>query len=540
MKRLFFLSLAALAAVSAAEAARVTTERAIGYGGEFLDARSSAYHTLRSVEAATDGYYIINYAPQGWAIVSADDKAAPIIGYSTTGSLDAGNLPENMEGALKVYGHEVRAIASDNGLTMCEDWRGPSAGRSRAGSEVEPLIKVNWNQPSPFNKYCPRGEALVGCVAVAMSQAMSVQQYPGRPTGSSTYVSANYGRLTINFDEQRAYNWTDILSGAGAYDEAARLMWHAGMSVRMNYGTDGSGIPSNEVDRISKGLVNNFGYPEATVKYIWRDNYRGDWNQLILNELMAGRAVIYNAIDTQGGYGHSFNVDGYDGNQYFHLNWGWGGTGNGNFLLTNLRDAAMNMNYDAGHVAVIGIGAPDSPLRSLTLSDTRIEENLPAGSIMAALLVNGEAPTASHTVSVHGTWDSRQGKYREVPFTYADGVVRTTRTLSNADSPISVEVTVDDSESGASITQGFSITVVPYMSVEAATTLVYDRATGMFTLNTKHNTSYTITSPSGSTLASGSLTLPQLKFEKSVLQSGVNTLTIKCNDDVKALKITIP
>ena len=162
MKRLFFLSLAALAAVSAAEAAHVTTERAIGYGGEFLDARSSAYHTLRSVEAATDGYYIINYAPQGWAIVSADDKAAPIIGYSTTGSLDAGNLPENMEGVLKVYGHEVRAIASDNGLTMCEDWRGPSAGRSRAGSEVEPLIKVNWNQPSPFNKYCPRGEALVG------------------------------------------------------------------------------------------------------------------------------------------------------------------------------------------------------------------------------------------------------------------------------------------------------------------------------------------------------------------------------------------
>ena len=104
MKRLFFLSLAALAAVSAAEAAHVTTERAIGYGGEFLDARSSAYHTLRSVEAATDGYYIINYAPQGWAIVSADDKAAPTLGDSTTRSLDGGKLSEEMEGVVKGLG----------------------------------------------------------------------------------------------------------------------------------------------------------------------------------------------------------------------------------------------------------------------------------------------------------------------------------------------------------------------------------------------------------------------------------------------------
>lgn len=32
----------------------------------------------------------------------------------------------------------------------------------------------------------------------------------------------------------------------------------------------------------------------------------------------------------------SFNVDGYDGNSGYHVNWGWGGNGDGYFRLDNL------------------------------------------------------------------------------------------------------------------------------------------------------------------------------------------------------------
>ncbi len=184
---------------------------------------------------------------------------------------------------------------------------------------------------------------------------MSVQAYPSRPTGSVKYTPVGYGQLSINFDEERAYNWDDILSGANTYDEAARLMWHAGMSVKMGYGPDGSGIPSNEVNRISNALRDNFGYGDE-VTYVWKDAYQGDWERLVLNELNAGRAVIYNAVDTKLSAGHSFNVDGYDGNSGYHVNWGWGGNGDGYFRLDNLRDSPYY--FDDYHVIVIGIGAP--------------------------------------------------------------------------------------------------------------------------------------------------------------------------------------
>lgn len=166
-------------------------------------------------------------------------------------------------------------------------------------------------------------------------------------------------------------------------------MWHAGMSVRMGYGPDGSGIPSNEVNRITNALRDNFGYGDE-VAYVWKDAYQGDWERLVLNELNAGRAVIYNAVDTKLSAGHSFNVDGYDGNSGYHVNWGWGGNGDGYFRLDNLRDSPYY--FDDYHVIVIGIGAPDRLLRSIGLSGTVIEEGLPAGSTVATVTVNGEAP----------------------------------------------------------------------------------------------------------------------------------------------------
>ena len=134
---------------------------------------------------------------------------------------------------------------------------------TRAGdNKIEPLIQVNWNQGTPYNTYCPRKEALVGCVAVAMAQAMSVHRYPARPRGQVSYSSALYGGLNINFDNERAYNWDNIINPEkDNYDDLARFLYHAGMSVRMVYGVERSGIPSSEVSRISQALMNHFLKP---------------------------------------------------------------------------------------------------------------------------------------------------------------------------------------------------------------------------------------------------------------------------------------
>jgi hypothetical protein len=534
MKKLTFLILSLLLA-SASYAKVVNSTQAGEVAVRFASSRRAQVTGVKQVSAMGrqgTAYYVVNLQPKGWCIVSADDVATPILGYSLSGQLNVARIPDNMQGILDEYDSEIHKLTAKVS-TPHRLWSDGFATTRATGNVVEPLIQVNWNQSSPYNKYCPKGEALVGCVAVSMSQAMSVQRYPARPTGKVSFACANYGGMSINFSEQMAYNWEDILSGANNKDEVARLLYHAGMSVKMDYGTDGSGIPSNEVNRISEALKNNFSYP-SDVTYLWRSQYDGDWDQLLINELVAGRAIVYNAIDTKNSAGHSFNLDGYDGSGHFHVNWGWGGTGNGYFNLDGLRDKAMNMDYDSYHVAVIGIGAPDQTFRSIAVSHTQIEEGLPAGSVVGSISVNGSTSLGAYQLEVHGTYDSKTDSYKTVPFKVENGMLVTTEVLNAATSSWNVELTVSDPETGESLTQGFKVTVNAWKSLEQTTSLVYDRATRTFSISTKHNVSYQILDANGAVIRQGTLnTLPELTLTPADYTSDVIALKMTCADESK-------
>lgn len=407
MKRLSLSVLWAFLLVFVTHAKVVTLEQAQQYATAFMQTqgvRPVQWQILQTRSSGQPAYYVFNLQPQGWIIVAADDVVTPVLGYSRTGSLDWNRIPDNMRFMLDDYEKQIRSLARVVD-TPHKAWQSVSSISTRAsGGKIDPLITINWNQNNPYNVYCPKQKALVGCVAVAMGQAMSVQQWPPRPKGKVSYTSANYGGLSINFDAERAYNWGDIMSGANNYDEVARFLYHAGMSVRMDYGEDGSGILTSELHLITDGLINHFDYPN-TVQHFRREQYEGDWEQLLINELNAGRAIIYNAVDSKAHAGHSFNLDGYDGNGHFHVNWGWGSYGNGNFSIDNLRDAAMGMDYDTQHMVIVGIGAPDQVLKNISLSYNRIEEGLPGGSVVGAIEVNGEAPKAEYEIQVHGTFN---------------------------------------------------------------------------------------------------------------------------------------
>lgn len=503
----------------------------------FMRARTSLTLSVKSIESADNGqsgYYFVNLNPQGWVIVSADDVALSVIGYSHTGNIDMDLMPDNMRFMMGEYGRQVKKIAQ---LTTepHPSWHGPVVTRI-TGLPVEPLIQIHWNQDAPYNAYCPKQEALVGCVAVSMSQAMSVQRYPDRPQGQVSYTCPGYGGLSINFNNEQAYNWNNILSGANNYDEAARLMYHAGMSVEMEYGTDGSGIPTSEVSRIADAFRNNFSYPD--VEYYWREEYTGDWEQLLLNELNAGRAIVYNAVDSQNNAGHSFNLDGYDGEGRFHVNWGWGGYGDAYFTVDNLRDLAMNMDYDALHVAVIGIGAPNRILKNIDVSNLQIEEGLAAGAVVGEIKINGETPKSSFNLNVHGVYNSNNGEYAQVPFTIENNYLKTTETLTSDKSPYEIEITVTDEESGTSLTQGFRVEVISWKSLEEVTKLTYQRTTKKFMLYTKHNVSYKLIDEAGHIVESGMLEpLPELSIDVNMFTGSSFSIELTCGDEVKTVQI---
>ncbi len=531
----FFITLAFSLSCYARE---ITEQHAREYIHNYISLHTTGHYTIKNIDRISTYYYLANLAPQGWILLSADDVISPIIGYSFSGDLEEENMPENMRYIMSEFEEMFQKVINTK-ETQHPYWRNPSASLTRAeDNKIAPLIQVNWNQSAPYNTYCPRQKALVGCVAVAMAQAMSVQRYPSRPQGQVSYSSATYGAMNINFDNERAYNWDNIMQPENDnYDELARFLYHAGMSVRMDYGEDGSGIPSNEVSRISQALMNHFSYPES-INYYWLDRYEGDWKQLLLNELRAGRAVVYNAIDSKAHAGHSFNIDGYDGSSLFHVNWGWGGYGNGDFSLSYLRDASMNMNYDEGHVVVTGIGSPDQVLRSISLSNNRIEEGLTTGSVVGSILINGEQPLSNYELKVQGMYNSGSHTHASVPFTIEDGLLKTTESLKQRKDAWDIEIMVSDTESGTSLTQGFKIYVDPWQSLETVTSLSYERAEKVFTLKTKHNVSYSLMDKTGVVINSGILEpIPELLIDTKTLSAGEHLLRLQCEDEIKEIKL---
>ncbi|MCH5345523.1 MAG: C10 family peptidase [Muribaculaceae bacterium] len=544
MKKKLFLS--ALLSVSAIGlmAAPVSKERAVKTAETYIASRTGATVKMASVYQSTDAYYIVNLAPQGWVIVSADDNASPVIGYSTSGQLSWHSIPENMNSMLVEYGAQVKELAAKTKVAN-RRWNSVnlvSATRDEESSMISPLISVHWNQTAPFNYYCPgqgNTKAIVGCVAVSMSQAMSVQKYPPRPTGYMDYTPPGYSNIRLEYDGETPYDWNAILAGSNQYREAARLMYHAGVSVKMHYGADGSGVPYNDLYLIRDALRDIFQYGSG-VSYYYREQYEASfgkqaWVRLMLNELAAGRAIVYNGTGTAG---HSFNVDGYDGSM-FHLNWGWGGIGDGYFQLDKLYDEYQGISFPNNHIAVIGIGSPDRELRSIELDAMSIEEDLEPGAVVANVTVNGTTPKPVYKLEALGVFQN--GVRQDIPFEIVNNQLVTTKKLSaatKASYDIDVRVTTSVPADEPAFIQSFTITVQTWQPIDQATSVSYDRATGNFEFKTKHGASYTLRSAAGATLASGSLNnLPRFTINKATLAAGKNTLEIRRGNEVKTLTL---
>jgi len=75
---------------------------------------------------------------------------------------------------------------------------------------------------------------------------------------------------------------------------------------------------------------------------------------LLKNDINISRPIQYVGDDPNEG-GHTWVCDGYDQNDFLHMNWGWGGSNNGFFFIDNLLTTNGGFNPSVGHQAVIGI-----------------------------------------------------------------------------------------------------------------------------------------------------------------------------------------
>lgn len=408
-------------------------------------------------------YYIIEYSEGGWAIISAQSSSEPLIGYNHTGEYVA---PEPMQYVLDICANRIvkeAELTTEAHVAWNEEMRRKPAADIDNTPDIEPLITVDLNQGDPFNKYCPKIDgqnALVGCVAVGMGQAMMVARYPERPIGKYSYNSTNAGLQSINYDLEEPYDWDAMYNGD--MDEIARLLYHCGVSVGMEYGLEGSGAMT---PLVAQALPRNFGYDENIVRYIDKPATDDAWLEILLDELLLGRVIVYRGQSENSG--HCWNLDGWkQSTKTVHVNWGWGGYGNGYYKINAMEDKYQGMSFPYDNGAIIGVGAPTTAPYGLSLSTTQFVLGTEAGVALADVKVSCEDETASFIFDLKGP-KNVAGKHIESPYQVVDGKLVSTKTVEDKNSFKSLLMTVTNANTGESYEKQFTIQIVADNAVES-------------------------------------------------------------------------
>jgi Peptidase C10 family/Spi protease inhibitor/Secretion system C-terminal sorting domain len=319
-------------------------------------------------------FYAFNVeGDKGFVLISADNVVKPVLGYSTESQFKIAQAPAGVLNWFEKYSKQIafaKANISSATTEVTAQWNNiynnlPGGNQLKA-SAVGPLCKTTWDQDLYYNALCPSdasspygygGNVPTGCGATAMSQIMRYWSYPAQGTGSNSYNS-NYGTLSANF-ASTTYNWANMpFSVTSANNDVATIMYDCGVAVDMIYGPDESAsylLSGGVAASCQAAYTTYFGYDPNTIQGLQKSNYaESDWLNLIQADLNAGRPIQYAGSGSQGG--HTFVLDGSDGNGNYHINWGWSGADNGYYGIDALIPGPQpNGEYDQNEQMVTGI-----------------------------------------------------------------------------------------------------------------------------------------------------------------------------------------
>jgi hypothetical protein len=388
MKKLFvILSAVCLMSVSGQSllADPVSPSRALEVGRKILDGPSTRSTTSEvsilwdsrfpdETKSGHPAFYVIGRQSGGFVIIAGDDNVQPVLAISDKNRFETENMPEHVRWwmdqmrlqvlATTVQTAEVRTKWARLLGTRADDWSldasqvtdrfghpTPEWGQGNKDPEVYGQIV--------FNKYCPIDPqtntlSVTGCVATAIAEVMTTLSglYPDKmpwvstgsvnysiPYGQSGRVAASpyeLGNTVYDWDNLRTLTDREAIRKAIAdgktelLDNLAHLMADCGGIMEAMYSSEGTGAYTDYTpDRMSKHFFMN---PNAKVRSV-----TSNWISLLKDELDK-HPVLYSGSTKQ--YGHAFVFDGYgryQGDDVFHVNFGWRGLCNGYYYHTNLQ-----------------------------------------------------------------------------------------------------------------------------------------------------------------------------------------------------------
>jgi uncharacterized protein (TIGR02145 family) len=409
---------------------------------------------VKSVLSNRDGkplIYFINVAPAGYLIVSGDDRAYPVLSYSTVESWtdDIWNdLPPAAIEFIQGYADQIALLISTNLEAskeisqLWEKYLNPekyTPDKNRQSHSLAAMENLSWNQSEFYNAQCPQTGGIhpaglngygnrcpAGCVAVAMAQIMRYWSWPQTGTNSNSYTDPSnpanpinnvqadpsYGVQSANFGAT-TYNWgnmPNVLSGPNS--DVAQIIRHAGIAVNMDYSYCSSGAYTMNA---RNAFVDNFGFSaDAAVRSKTASISWEAWEGMMKAEILAGRPFYYRGSSADGG--HALVCYAFEsGNSFynFKFNWGWGGVHNstwytirnvtgGNLLpFINNQSIIAGLYPNSSNLAFIPCpGSPTISINDQTYNTVLIgnqcwmKENLNIGQ----MIITGQTPSDNATI----------------------------------------------------------------------------------------------------------------------------------------------
>ncbi len=319
--------------------------------------------TIWDKEKQSPYFYVLNFETGGFAIIPADKRLMPIVGYSDNGSFVEDSIPIGLNAWFETTALQVKHFRTSNALPSAHikhQWDNLQSNQNIMQSAppdpenpdytevtvtVGPLLHTTWGQNCFYNTYCPVvsdgpcGHAKTGCSTTAIAQVMAYWKYPA------------------------TYNWSGMPSNYGN-DAVAVLMGDIFPNVISKYNKDASSC-TNDFN-IKNVFLNKFHYSSAALAGSVNGLiYNGGFNyQTVVSNLNAGEPVILGGYDAQrnilglfsypkiSATGHTWVCDGYRQTTFtyetyllFYMNWGWSGTFNGLYAFNDWTSPEGSYNY---------------------------------------------------------------------------------------------------------------------------------------------------------------------------------------------------
>lgn len=307
-------------------------------------------------------FTVFELQPQGYIVTTSETNLPPIIAYSFTSNFydeESGNLLLNMlktdlslrlenipnlpkEVISKRIGSWSKILTGNIENYRYEQW--PPEGTT----PTDGWLLENWTQSAPYNNFCPMdnvtgNRSVAGCPAIAMAQILNYHRSANNVSfdDSDDYYH-NYAGRQYWIDDD--YLLHDFLSFPEMNTNLDTLVYHYLYEEPVT-NTDKAtlvfacGVAANQV--YTSTVSGTFGIDQAHQAYL-KFNFDGvllidettlDFYEQIAQNMMDAFPVHFASVTPAGDAGHNFVIDGYNTNEYYHINFGWGGAYNGWYLL---------------------------------------------------------------------------------------------------------------------------------------------------------------------------------------------------------------